>query len=55
MKPLNKRTPVPVDVSKHLQKTSEEKLVPQEKWDSLKKAAQKQGAVDESAEGQTEV
>lgn len=38
MKPLNKRTPVPEEVGKHLQKTSEEKLIPEDQWKSLKKA-----------------
>lgn len=42
MKPLNKRTPVPTDVTKHLQKTSEEKLIPEDQWQSLKKAAEEQ-------------
>jgi hypothetical protein len=42
MKPLNKRTPVPTDVAKHLQKTSEEKLIPEDQWQSIKKAAKEQ-------------
>jgi len=41
-KPLNKRTPVFGELEKHLQRVSKEKAIPQEKWDSLKKAAGKE-------------
>ena len=54
MKPLNKRTPVPADVTRHLQKISTEKTIPEDQWRSLKKAAE-QEAADGSAEGQAEV
>jgi hypothetical protein len=39
MKPLNRRTPVTEDLGKFLRKTSEEKLIPEDQWQSLKKAA----------------
>ena len=42
MKPLNKRTPVLGELEKHLQRVAEKKEIPSEKWDSLKKAAEKQ-------------
>jgi hypothetical protein len=42
MKPLNKRTPVPANIAKHLQQTSEEKRIPEDQWKSLKKAAAKE-------------
>ena len=38
MKPLNKRSMIVPKIRNHLKKTSDEKLIPEAKWESLKKA-----------------
>jgi hypothetical protein len=36
MKPLNKRMVLPKKIKAHIRRTSEEKLIPDKKWQSLK-------------------